>query len=39
LVFGIVDVWLGILGGLAIGAFLGIWIDVKQSLHGDTIDE
>jgi hypothetical protein len=34
-----VDIWPGFLGGLAIGAFVGVWIDVKRSLHGDTMDD
>jgi hypothetical protein len=39
LLLGIVDIWPGFLGGLAIGAFVGVWIDVKRSLHGDTMDD
>ena len=39
LCFGAMDMLLGELGGLAAGAMVGMYIDLKHSLSGETIDE
>ena len=39
LFFGAFDMLLGVLGGLAAGAVVGLYIDFKHSLGGGTIDE
>jgi len=39
LFFAAMDTLLGVLGGLAAGALVGLYIDFKHSVGGDSIDE